>query len=97
MKYMIIEVGQDDLRREYPLLFSEDLFHIDFAKLFSNKIISAGFVTAGKDGKLECWGRSDGLQIWSRPVQDAEIINLELNPYDWTKLIAPVKTRAAAS
>jgi len=93
MKYMIIEVGES----EYPLLFSEDLFHVDFANLFKNRIVSAGFVTGGKDGKLECYGMSDGLQIWSRPMRDSEIINLELTPYDWHKLLfEPKKLRSAA-
>lgn len=97
MKYMIIEVGQGDLRREYPLLFSENLFHMDFAKLFKNPVISAGFVTRGKSGKLECFGKSEGLAIWSRPKIDAEIINEELAPFKWQELFPAQEPKVAAA
>lgn len=87
MKYIVIKVGE----YEVPIIFSELIFHMDIAKLISNTIISAGFVEQGTDGKLRCFGKSDGLSIWSRPVPDAQLINDDLVP--WQSVI-PLAAKA---
>ena len=91
MKYMIVQAGE----REIPLLFAEEIFHLDIAKLFDNKVISAGFVSRERGGMLECYGGSESLEINSRPV-DATLINVELEPFDWRKLFEENKARARA-
>jgi len=47
--------------------------------LHTNHIISAGFIKRAKDdGRLYCYGRSIGLGVGSRPVEDLDLILRQL-------------------
>lgn len=90
-KYIIIEVlgkfGCDT--KVTPVLFSDDFIHSNVARgiksTFSGRsyqVVSAGFYRID-NGKVICYGRSESLDLDSRP-KDAEIIAKELGIENYT-------------
>ena len=73
MKYVIIDIGLDDI----PIIFPDSISHNTMTNCLGYIAISAGFV-AWSDSGIRCWGNSHSLGIKSRPQQDAEIISFKL-------------------
>ncbi len=78
MKYIII----DDGFGLKPYIFGDIDQHSDVAHLLlrtqSSYVIGAGFVSYTPDG-LQCWGRSESLDIDSDAERDNKIINRFFN------------------
>ena len=74
MKYIIFS---DPEGFEYPIIFPTLWAHSEVAgklALPKQKVIAAGFIQTGADGRLECLGRSSSLSIGSRPERDAAVV-----------------------
>lgn len=70
MKFLIVQAPTG----EAPVLFPRDFMHSYVAGLLSPMpVISAGFVRRSGDG-IECYGRSNGLHIASRPGADTALV-----------------------
>lgn len=70
MKYIIVK---DDNRREQAIVFPDLLNHNEVGHRFRNdRIVSAGFCSYF-DGVWQASGKSETLQIGSRP-EDAQVI-----------------------
>lgn len=81
MKYIIL--GRTKYVGERPYIFSELDQHVDVAILMvgemcsqqlKDMIVGAGFVSHTRDG-MQCWGRSESLDVDSRPEEDSKLIN----------------------
>lgn len=70
-KYVILRTKEG----ERAILFPEDNFyHNDLADCFSAlEVVAAGFVAIQSDGAINCFGKSESLDIGSRG-QDDEIV-----------------------
>ena len=76
IKYIVCVNPETGL--EYALLFNDYVMHRvigDSMRRVGHRVLSAGF-TYEKDGSYYCHGRSISLQLESRPVQDARLVNL---------------------
>lgn len=82
MKYIVMQRKiSDDMIREVPIIFPNELVHAHVAKAllnlpgnpygFLNKVAAAGDVTL--DGAF-CGGRSETLKIGSREAEDDRLI-----------------------
>ena len=49
--------------------------HSDVKPLFDGKVVSAGFCLIKLNGEIVCSGRSETLNLSSRPELDSEILN----------------------
>lgn len=88
MKYIIQTQGRDGKFKDVPVLFGEKLVHHNVAQscmrelrredrtLAGIKVVGAGFVRLNSGHGLRCWGRSESLEIESRP-EDEAIIEME--------------------
>lgn len=75
MKYVIME-DLDGI--SYPFIFRKLFTHADMQYLARSqgyKIVSGGFVCIDPDGDYKCFGRSESLNLDSRP-EDSDIINM---------------------
>lgn len=83
MKYVVIDNGRYDQIH----IFCDAIPHNDMVNNIGcpiENVVSAGFVTYGLSGRLECYGESVGLDIKSRPDEDTKLLDRELrgpNPY----------------
>lgn len=74
-KYVVIEhpsIG------ETMYIFPEYIVHREAARnntMMGDKIIAAGFIAVEQEGLLMCYGRSESLNINSRPEEDSVLIN----------------------
>lgn len=70
LKYVI------DSNNEF-ILFNRNssTIHYDVKRLFDGKIVGAGFCRIRFKGEILCSGRSESLNVDSRPKLDAEILN----------------------
>lgn len=80
-KYVIYKgFNEDGDEHEIPFLFPAIIVHKDFERfrrhehLNMMEIISAGFCQITSTNGVKCWGRSESLNIDSRPKEDAEAI-----------------------
>ena len=64
-KYIIVQKGS----LEEPIIFSPLISHEEMARKINAKVVSAGFINF----RLECWGKSETLDIESRE-KDTELI-----------------------
>ena len=69
MKYVVLQ----EHKFEHIIAFSKCLNHNDVAAKMNMKPISAGFVDFSGD-ELRCYGRSETLNMKSRPDADALLI-----------------------
>jgi hypothetical protein len=71
-KYLIV-ISEEG---ERPIIFADDMFfHDQVGEICDgNEIISAGFVTIGPDGNINCFGKSESLNIPSRGLDDEIVI-----------------------
>lgn len=71
MKYIVVEVGGT----EEAVLFPQWWNHKEVAeRLELRHIVSAGFISRDRSGRLNCAGESVGLWVNSRPVEDLDLI-----------------------
>lgn len=76
MKYIMYEKKVGDLIRKIPIIFPNELVHIEVARALSNLIGTSRIVGAG-DCYIKvdsCFGNSTTIGIKSKP-EDKEIIN----------------------
>lgn len=66
-KYIIIN-------RAFPVIFHSGFEHVDEAN--DRRVTSAGFIRRLPNGKFECYGKSESLDIESNPERDSKIINM---------------------
>jgi hypothetical protein len=74
-KYICIEYP---IKGEVIIIFPEFLTHKDMARNNAHcgcKIVSGGFIQENATGRLICYGRSESLNIDSRPEIDTAIVN----------------------
>jgi hypothetical protein len=70
MKYIVLRAPAG----ETPVIFPRDFLHRYVAELFAPmRVVAAGFVRIS-DGGVECYGRSAGLGIPSRPAVDTALV-----------------------
>ena len=82
MKYIVMQANvTDESAREDIIMFPDNLVHLDMAETMkhsylrryrmTSKVVSAGFVHIGS---LECFGKSESLNIGSRPKTDSDLL-----------------------
>ena len=75
-KFVIFQTPEGEQAVIFP---SETIFHDEMASHFSTyEVVSAGFVSIDQNGKIECSGKSTGLDIASRGEDDVIIIERQL-------------------
>lgn len=75
MKYLVVQAPTG----EVPVIFGRSFLHSYVATLLAPMpVVSAGFVRR-TDDRIECYGRSDGLSIASRPGPDTRLIDSALS------------------
>lgn len=75
-KYVIFQTSEGEQAVVFP---SETFFHDEMASHFStHEVVSAGFVSIGRNGKIKCSGRSTSLDIDSRGEDDEIVIERQL-------------------
>jgi hypothetical protein len=75
MKYIMAKTTH--LSTPVPIIFPDHIKHTEMFQMISGmvvELISAGFVSITPDEKIQCWGKSIGLRIDSRPVEDSAIV-----------------------
>lgn len=74
MKYVVVQAPSG----EAPVLFPREFMHRYVADLLKPMhIVSAGFIRHSAEG-LECYGRSAGLRLASRPEADTTLVESAL-------------------
>jgi hypothetical protein len=74
-KYIIVGTPKG----ERAVIFADDFFHDQFARACDeHDVIAAGFVTLDPDGDIACFGRSEGLDIGSRGLDDEMVIRHQI-------------------
>lgn len=74
MKYVVVQAPTG----EAPVLFPREFMHRYVADLLKPMpVVSAGFVRCNADG-VECYGRSTGLKLASRPGPDTALVDRAL-------------------
>jgi hypothetical protein len=77
-KYVVLQTSKGERAVIIP---GGDFFHDDVTHIYkSYEPISAGFISIDKDGRLKCYGRSEGLNIASRGEDDEVLIRHQLKP-----------------
>lgn len=78
MKYIVFDKTGVEESVLFPCWQKHDVV-ASFFHLKPNHIVSAGFIQRSKnDGRLYCYGKSVGLDIGSRPVEDLDLILKQL-------------------
>lgn len=78
-KYIIVS---DNTGMEQIVIFSQFMNHNDVARGIHGKVISAGFIAISSDNDgpvIICYGRSESLNIDSRPDEDVLIAKEQLD------------------
>jgi len=79
MKYVIGIVRNSSA--EHVFIFPRTINHNDFAKFMRiHEVRSAGFFSLDDAGEMHCYGKSESLNVPSRP-QDTELVKKEMNRY----------------
>jgi hypothetical protein len=63
------------------VVFSPILIHAQVAKALGAEVESAGFVSVGGDGSVECYGESESLQKKCNKVRDSRLAAQLLGKY----------------
>lgn len=71
IKYVVVEVT-NPMTMVVPVLLPTGAGHANVAKM--GRVVSAGFCTLGP-GEVHAWGESVGLNVKSRPAEDAKLIS----------------------
>ncbi len=69
-KYLVI----DNIGGDIPYIFPNHINHANFAMGMHGDVVSAGFVTIGDSGHINCFGESISLKKKSRPAEDIYLI-----------------------
>ncbi|MBT3788751.1 MAG: hypothetical protein HN725_19645 [Alphaproteobacteria bacterium] len=75
-KYIILRTTEGEKAVIFP---GDDFYHDDVARHFDgSEVVSAGFVVIDAGGAIKCFGKSTGLGIASRGVDDEIVIRHQL-------------------
>lgn len=86
VKYIVLEIIQDELTREVPIIFPAFMIHADVAKYIKHQLAmehettNVKTVSAGElnlfGAELNCSGFSETLNIKSRGVEDTQLLSM---------------------
>jgi len=77
-KYIVLQTPEGERAFLCP---SEDFYHDDLARCYEDyEVIAAGFMSVDNNGKIKCFGKSEGLNIRSRGIDDAALIRQQMKP-----------------
>jgi hypothetical protein len=77
-KYVVLQTPDGERAFIIP---GGDFFHDDVTRIYNSyEVLSAGFISIDKEGRVKCIGRSEGLNIASRGEDDEVLIKHQLKP-----------------